>query len=94
MEFKPNEEDDTYHRTCAKWLKRADSVDTMDDESEVDEEDEVELVRSRLLYSPADFPTSIVVSDAMEADYPVIYVNTVFERATGFRADEVLGRNW
>ncbi|KAL3644735.1 Adagio protein 3 [Castilleja foliolosa] len=47
----------------------------------------------RLFYSPAVFPTAIVVSDATEPDFPVIYVNTIFEFATGFRADEVLGRN-
>ncbi|KAK4400108.1 Adagio protein 3 [Sesamum angolense] len=29
----------------------------------------------------------------MELDFPIIYVNTVFELSTGFRADEVLGRN-
>lgn len=39
-------------------------------------------------------PTSIVVSDAMEPDFPIIYVNKVFESTTGYRADEVLGRNW
>ncbi|KAK9064668.1 hypothetical protein SSX86_016050 [Deinandra increscens subsp. villosa] len=38
-------------------------------------------------------PTSIVVSDAMEPDCPIIYVNKVFESLTGYRADEVLGRN-
>nr|AML78823.1 putative LOV domain-containing protein [Xanthium strumarium] len=38
-------------------------------------------------------PTSIVVSDALEPDFPVIYVNKVFESVTGYRADEVLGRN-
>nr|GEX82039.1 hypothetical protein [Tanacetum cinerariifolium] len=38
-------------------------------------------------------PTSIVVSDAMEPDFPIIYVNKVFESVTGYRADEVLGRN-
>ncbi|XP_023770637.1 adagio protein 3 [Lactuca sativa] len=38
-------------------------------------------------------PTSIVVSDAMEPDFPIIYVNKVFESTTGYRADEVLGRN-
>nr|AML78664.1 putative LOV domain-containing protein [Ilex paraguariensis] len=38
-------------------------------------------------------PSSIVVSDALEPDFPVIYVNAVFEMFTGYRADEVLGRN-
>lgn len=51
-------------------------------------------VANRLFYSPAALPTSIVVSDALELDFPIIYVNTVFEFSTGFRADEVLGRNW
>nr|AML78963.1 putative LOV domain-containing protein [Stemona tuberosa] len=36
---------------------------------------------------------SFVVSDALEPDFPIIYVNTVFETSTGYRADEVLGRN-
>ncbi|CAD6248079.1 unnamed protein product [Miscanthus lutarioriparius] len=35
----------------------------------------------------------IVVSDALEPDFPVIYVNRGFEVATGYRAAEVLGRN-
>nr|AML76534.1 putative LOV domain-containing protein [Elegia tectorum] len=38
-------------------------------------------------------PTSFVVSDALDPDFPLIYVNSVFEAATGYRADEVLGRN-
>jgi len=37
---------------------------------------------------------AIVVADAAEADFPVIYVNAAFEAATGYRAHEVLGRNW
>nr|AML77532.1 putative LOV domain-containing protein [Hemerocallis sp. BC-2016] len=36
---------------------------------------------------------SFVVSDALEPDFPIIYVNTVFEESTGYRADEVLGGN-
>jgi clock-associated PAS protein ZTL len=36
----------------------------------------------------------MVVSDALEPDFPVIYVNRGFEVATGYRAAEVLGRNW
>nr|AML77152.1 putative LOV domain-containing protein [Verbena hastata] len=63
---------------------------------DMDQDSEPELAShavDRLFYSPAAVPTSIVVSDAMESDFPVIYVNTVFEFSTGFRADEVLGRN-
>jgi clock-associated PAS protein ZTL len=36
----------------------------------------------------------LVVSDALEPDFPIIYVNRGFEDATGYRAEEVLGRNW
>ena len=39
-------------------------------------------------------PCGFVVSDALEPDHPIIYVNTVFEMVTGYRAEEVLGRNW
>lgn len=56
------------------------------------EEDEDEEM-PRLFYYPV-IPTSFVVSDALEPDFPIIYVNTVFEICTGYRADEVLGRNW
>jgi clock-associated PAS protein ZTL len=36
----------------------------------------------------------MVVSDALEPDFPIIYVNRGFEDATEYRAEEVLGRNW
>lgn len=36
----------------------------------------------------------LVVTDALEPDYPIIYVNRGFEKVTGYRAEEVLGRNW
>jgi diguanylate cyclase (GGDEF)-like protein/PAS domain S-box-containing protein len=35
----------------------------------------------------------IVVSDARQPDYPVIYVNPAFEKLTGYPAVEALGRN-
>nr|AML78586.1 putative LOV domain-containing protein [Passiflora caerulea] len=38
-------------------------------------------------------PCGFVVTDALEPDHPIIYVNTVFEMVTGYRAEEVLGRN-
>lgn len=62
------------------------------EEQEVGESDELAL-RGGLFFSPTT-PTSIVVSDALEPDFPVIYVNKVFEIHTGYRADEILGRNW
>jgi PAS domain S-box-containing protein len=38
-------------------------------------------------------PIAMVVSDPTLPDCPLIYVNRAFERLTGFRGDEVLGRN-
>nr|AML79099.1 putative LOV domain-containing protein [Laurelia sempervirens] len=57
-----------------------------------------EEVQSELPLKPGIFfypttPPAFVVSDAMDPDFPIIYVNTVFEIFTGYRADEVLGRN-
>nr|GMC63320.1 putative LOV domain-containing protein [Ipomoea batatas]GMC68525.1 putative LOV domain-containing protein [Ipomoea batatas] len=43
------------------------------------------------LLQPA--PCGFVVADVLEPDRPVIYVNSVFEMVTGYRAEEVLGRN-
>uniref|UniRef100_F6GXH9 PAS domain-containing protein n=1 Tax=Vitis vinifera TaxID=29760 RepID=F6GXH9_VITVI len=39
-------------------------------------------------------PCGFVVTDALEPDHPIIYVNTMFEMVTGYQAEEVLGRNW
>nr|AML76858.1 putative LOV domain-containing protein [Marrubium vulgare] len=64
------------------------------DDMEQDAEPEIAShAFNRFFRSPVAVPTSIVVSDAMEPDFPIIYVNTVFEFSTGFRADEILGRN-
>nr|AML79434.1 putative LOV domain-containing protein [Nandina domestica] len=38
-------------------------------------------------------PCGLVVTDSLEPDHPIIYVNTGFELVTGYRAEEVLGRN-
>lgn len=35
----------------------------------------------------------ITISDARQPDFPIIYVNSGFERLTGYTADEVIGRN-
>ena len=43
---------------------------------------------------PGTTPCGFVVSDALEPDQPIIYVNAVFEIVTGYRAEEVIGRNW
>nr|AML77665.1 putative LOV domain-containing protein [Pilularia globulifera] len=38
-------------------------------------------------------PFSLVVADALDPEQPVIYVNAAFEIVTGYKAEEVLGRN-
>nr|AML78237.1 putative LOV domain-containing protein [Galax urceolata] len=71
------------------------------EEGEEEEEEEWEgegEIESELPLKPGSFfypitPSAFVVSDALEPDFPIIYVNKVFEIFTGYRADEVLGRN-
>ncbi|TMW87655.1 hypothetical protein EJD97_019674 [Solanum chilense] len=69
------------------------------DDDEDEDEDEEEFENIEVTSQPVGFfyplttPSSIVVSDALDPDLPVIYVNSVFESSTGYRADEVLGRN-
>nr|AML79245.1 putative LOV domain-containing protein [Rhododendron tomentosum] len=63
-----------------------------------EEEEEEEERESELPLKPGNFfypmiPSAFVVSDSLEPDFPIIYVNEVFEIATGYHADEVLGRN-
>nr|AML77791.1 putative LOV domain-containing protein [Teucrium chamaedrys] len=84
------EEEERARHMLRKRFKCGDVADDMEQDSEPEL---ASHAAERLFYSPAAMPTSIVVSDAMEPDFPVIYVNTVFEFSTGFRADEVLGRN-
>ena len=36
----------------------------------------------------------LIVTDALEIDHPIIYVNSNFEKLTGYSAEEILGRNW
>ncbi|WOH01210.1 hypothetical protein DCAR_0520591 [Daucus carota subsp. sativus] len=43
------------------------------------------------LLEPA--PCGLVVTDALEPDNPIIYVNSVFEMVTGYSAQDVLARN-
>ena len=38
-------------------------------------------------------PFGIAISDPHQADMPLIYVNEAFTQQTGYRADEVIGRN-
>ncbi|XP_006364042.2 adagio protein 3 [Solanum tuberosum] len=70
-------------------------LDDDDDDDEYEEEIENIEVPSQPVgfFYPSTTPSSIVVSDALDPDLPVIYVNSAFESSTGYRADEVLGRN-
>lgn len=80
-----------------KRLKFAGYDRMLQEEAEVEKEDRFKLREHGsgiFLYPMLATPSSIVVSDALEPDLPIIYVNTVFEISTGYRADEVLGRNW
>lgn len=73
--------DETAHR-LGKRLKCAEGED---DQSELS-------LKPGIFFYPIT-PSAFVVSDALDPDFPIIYVNTVFEIFTGYRADEVLGRN-
>ncbi|XP_017222575.1 adagio protein 3 [Daucus carota subsp. sativus] len=79
-----------------KRLKCGGDVGEDEEEGEfgrVEDEKENEFaVRLGDFFNPM-IPSSIVVSDALDPDSPIIYVNSVFESVTGYRADEVLGRN-
>lgn len=86
-------DDEPELRSSGKRLK----CSKHDDEHLGNEEEEEQV--SELPLKPGLFfypmtPTSFVVSDALEPDFPIIYVNKVFEIFTGYRADEVLGQNW
>jgi PAS domain S-box-containing protein len=37
--------------------------------------------------------TGIIITDARQSDYPIVYVNSAFERLTGYDRDEVIGSN-
>ena len=91
------EDDDETLQSSGKRLKCSKSEEEEAEQEQEDDEEEEELIENlpmeaNLLFYP-NTPTSIVVSDALEPDFPIIYVNKVFEIFTGYRADEVLGRN-
>lgn len=94
----PKERDGEIHNS-GKRLKcmrnqQQEGVEATEDDAarEVEEESELPLEPGFFFYPTT--PTSFVVCDALEPDFPIIYVNKVFEIFTGYRADEALGRNW
>jgi len=90
---KEKAEDEEKVQTCGKRLKCTRNDEDDDGVEAVEEEDSELLLKPGIFFYPTT-PTSFVVSDALEPDFPVIYVNKIFEISTGYRADEALGRNW
>nr|AML78174.1 putative LOV domain-containing protein [Halocarpus bidwillii] len=75
-----------------------------DSEASMEEEDPMQIEDGFLMNDGGPVPIGIdslfhstpcgfVVTDALEPEQPVIYVNTVFEYVTGYKAEEILGRN-
>ena len=48
------------------------------------------LLRERAIECSAN---AMTISSAQAPDYPILYVNPAFERTTGYRADEVIGKS-
>ncbi len=48
------------------------------------------LLRERAIESSAN---AIIISSALGPDYPIIYVNPAFERITGYKASEAIGKS-
>ncbi|CAM8954075.1 unnamed protein product [Rhodiola kirilowii] len=84
-------------RSSEDSCKRFKSFKSTDDGAEVEIEEEEQYDDEEMAIWPGFYgpvtPSAFSVADALEPDHPLIYVNTVFEVFTGYRADEVLGRN-
>lgn len=55
---------------------------------------ESEEARERLKSVLRSSKCGLIVTDALEPENPIIYVNTTFEYMSGYSAEEILGRNW
>lgn len=83
-----------------EWDSNSDLSEDEDEElTTINDDDDVAAVGVGPLPFPVDSllqtaPCGFVVTDALEPDHPIIYVNSVFESVTGYRAEDVLGRNW
>jgi PAS domain S-box-containing protein len=56
--------------------------------------DMAEQSERRVRSQAIEFATNgIVIADAVQLDNPIIYVNPAFEKLTGYRAEDVIGKN-
>ncbi|XP_021731131.1 adagio protein 3-like [Chenopodium quinoa] len=76
-----------------KFTQKIKQQDDEEDEDEDEDEDDEDYLYNNYYYFTPPTPSSIVVCDALEFEFPIIYVNTTFEIFTGYRANEVLGHN-
>lgn len=76
---------------CAR-IEEEENWEEEEEETERDCRGEREWERDGVMMYPM-IPSAFVVCDALEHDFPIIYVNKVFELFTGYRAHQVLGRN-
>ena len=95
-----DDDGDTYHQHQhhARSVKGMFSYDGGDDDDDGDIDDGngdgmlSHTVQSEMMHRST--PCSLVVVDALDPQQPIIYVNASFEFVTGYKAEEVLGRNW
>ena len=66
------------------------AISVIQDVSEQRRRDLELRIRTRAIEASVN---AIVITDNQHADQPIVYVNPAFERITGYRNEEVLGRN-
>lgn len=66
------------------------AISVIQDVSEQRQRDLELRIRTRAMEASVN---AIVITDNLQGDQPIIYVNPAFERITGYRSEEVLGRN-
>lgn len=60
---------------------------------DITERHRLEAQRRLMERSLESTSNGVVICDALQPDMPIIYVNAAFEQITGYRKDQVLGRN-
>jgi diguanylate cyclase (GGDEF)-like protein/PAS domain S-box-containing protein len=53
-----------------------------------------EIYQDLLVKAVSEAREGIIIADAQQQDFPLIYVNEGFERLTGYTFDEVMGKNY